>query len=211
MTTLTIDEQLSRARRGDAHALSSVLVELTPRLVRMVELRLDAAQRRRFEPADVVQDALVEATRRFPEWCGQDRYPFHVWLRLLTSQSLARLLRHHVGAQMRDPAREEDFERDRTSVTAENAADWLVSRQTSPTQAAHRSELRTRVLSALEELDELDREILALRTFEQLSNEEAASELGIDPSAASKRFTRALQRMRPALRALEPSDDQAQP
>jgi RNA polymerase sigma-70 factor, ECF subfamily len=211
MAPQELDEQLARARIGDAGALSNVLAEMTPKLVRMVELRLDAKQRRRFEPADVVQDALVDATRRFREWCGQDRYPFQVWLRLLTAQSLARSMRHHAGAAMRDPAREEAFERDRTSVTAENAADCFLASQTSPTQAAQRSELRARVVAALEELEELDREILALRTFEQLSNEEAAAELGIDPSAASKRFTRALQRMRPALKTLEPSEGRPRP
>lgn len=206
MSSPTLDQRIARARAGDVDALSSVLAELTPKLVRMVDLRLGPAQRRRFEPVDVVQDALVDATKRFGEWCAQDRYPFQVWLRLLTGQSLARLLRHHVGAQMRNPAREQGLERDRASVTSENAADWLMASQTSPTQAAHRSELRERVLAALEELDELDREILALRVFEQLTNEEAAAELDLDPSASSKRFTRALRRMRPYLASLEPSD-----
>ena len=204
MSSPSLDPRLVLARAGDAAALSSVLAELTPKLVRMVDLRLAPAQRRRFEPADVVQDALVDATKRFQEWCAQDRYPFHVWLRLLTGQSLARLLRHHVGAQMRNSAREQSLERDRATVTSENAADWLMASQTSPTQAAQRSELRERVLAALQELDELDREILALRVFEQLTNEEASAELGLEPSAASKRFTRALRRMRPYLAALEP-------
>ena len=206
MSSPTLDERLARARAGDTEALSSVMAELTPKLLRMVDLRLAAAQRKRFEPADVVQDALVDATKRFGEWCAQDRYPFHVWLRLLTGQSLARLLRHHLGAQMRNSEREQGLDRDRASVTSENAADWLMASQTSPTQAAHRSELRERVLAALQELDELDREILALRVFEQLTNEEAAAELGLEPSASSKRFTRALRRMRPYLAALEPSD-----
>ena len=205
MTSENLDEQLSRARNGDAEALSRVLAALTPKLLRMVELRIDVAHLRRFEPADVVQDALVDGTRRFAEWCAQDRYPFHVWLRLLTAQSLARSLRHHVHADKRAAGREDDLELARTSVTAANAADWLLSSQTTPTEAAHRGETRERVLAALDELDELDREILALRHFEELSNDEAALELGIEPGAASKRFTRALQRMRPVLRALEPN------
>ena len=59
------------------------------------------------------------------------------------------------------------------------------------------------MLEALEQLEPLDREILALRHFEGLSNEDAALELGIEPAAASKRYVRALQRLRPALSALE--------
>jgi len=89
-------------------------------------------------------------------------------------------------------------------MSAANAADRFVASATSPSQGAHREELRARVLAALEELDELDREIVALRHFEGLSNEEAAAELSIEPAAASKRFVRALLRLKPALEGLEP-------
>jgi RNA polymerase sigma-70 factor (ECF subfamily) len=114
--------------------------------------------------------------------------------------------RVHLGAQRRDAQREIGLDADRPSVSALNAADFLVGSQTSPTQAARREELRERVLAALQELEPLDREILALRHFEELSNEDAAAELGIEPSAASKRFVRALQRLRPALQSLGSSD-----
>jgi RNA polymerase sigma-70 factor (ECF subfamily) len=79
-----------------------------------------------------------------------------------------------------------------------------VASQTSPSQAATREEAHGLLLRALGELDEMDREIVVLRNFEELSNEDAAIELGIEPAAASKRFARALLRLRPALRALEP-------
>jgi RNA polymerase sigma-70 factor (ECF subfamily) len=197
-----IDDALVRARQGDASALSELFVAYTPKLVRMVELRMDNAQRQRCDPSDVVQDALLEATQRFAQWGEQRELPFHVWLRFLTAQSLTRSRRFHAGTQKRDLAREDGL--DSKCVSASRVADWILSSQTSPTQAARRSEVREMVLAALEQLDELDREILALRHFEQLSNEEAAAELGIEPAAASKRFTRALQRMRPALRALQP-------
>ena len=67
------------------------------------------------------------------------------------------------------------------------------------------------MLAAIEALDELDREVLAMRTLEHLTNEEVARELGLDKSAASKRFTRALQRLRPALAEFEPTDVFARP
>lgn len=199
---------LALARAGDSDALNHLLSTYAPRLERMIDLRLDTAQRRRFEPADVVQDALVDATRRFGEWCAQERYPFYVWLRLLAGQALAASMRHHMQAQMRDPGREQSLEGPSNSVSAQSAADWLMASQTSPTQAARRAEARTMVLAALNELEEVDRQILVLRNFEQLTNEEAAAELGIEPAAASKRFTRALQRMRPALRAFEEHESQ---
>ncbi len=203
MKSTDLAQLVALARAGDRDALDRVLSALTPKLIRMVDLRLDAACRRRFEPADIVQDALVDAARRFPQWCAQERYPFYVWLRLLTGQALAAALRRHVHTQMRTMENERGLDRSHSRVSAASAADWLMTSQTGPVDAARRSEVRERVLAALQGLDELDREILVLRNFEQLTNEEAAAELGIEPAAASKRFTRALQRMRPALRALE--------
>ena len=105
---------------------------------------------------------------------------------------------------MRDALHEVPAPESRPSVSAASVADLFVESATSPTQAAQREELRARVLEALEELDEVDREIVALRHFEGLSNEDAAAELGIEPPAASKRFVRALVRLRPALQSLAP-------
>lgn len=194
-------ELVPRARAGDAAALSELLALHERALLRMVELRFEPALRGRLEPADVVQEALLQAARRFPEWCAQTTYPLHVWLRLMTSQSLAEARRRHIGAQRRD-AHREGMGPARGDVSSANAVDVLIASQTSPTQAARREETRTLVLAAVEQLDPLDREILSLRHFEELSNEDAALELGIEPAAASKRYVRALQRLRPALAAL---------
>jgi RNA polymerase sigma-70 factor, ECF subfamily len=203
----TTEQQFARARAGDANALSQMLSDYVPRLERMVALRMDARHRRHFEPADVVQDGLLEATKRFGEWCAQTRYPLYVWLRLLTAQSLARTERK-LHQEKREVGRERALGPPISPVTAAGAADWLISTHTSPTQAARRAELRDRVKAVLEELEDLDREILTLRHFEELSNDEAAAELGIEPAAASKRFTRALQRIRPALMALQNEGEQ---
>jgi RNA polymerase sigma-70 factor (ECF subfamily) len=195
-------ELVARARAGDAAALSDLLALHARALLRMIELRFEHGLRGRLEPADVVQEALAEAARRFPEWCAQTAYPFHVWLRLLTAQSLAEARRRHIGAQMRD-ARREVAAAPGTGVSSAHVVDGLMASQTSPTQAARRAELRARVLAAVERLEPMDREILALRHFEGLSNEDAALELGIEPASASKRYVRALQRLRPALAALD--------
>lgn len=195
---------LERARLGDERALSELFHQHEPRLLRMVELRLDPALRARMDPSDVLQDVWVEAARRFGEWCQQDALALHVWLRLLTSQALAQAQRRHLGAHMRDALREARAREGRAGLCTRSTADALVASATSPTQAVQREELRQRVLAALEELDEIDREIVALRHLEGLSNEEAAAELAIEPKTASKRFMRALARLRPALRAIEP-------
>jgi RNA polymerase sigma-70 factor (ECF subfamily) len=74
-----------------------------------------------------------------------------------------------------------------------------LGRLSSPTQAAVRAERLIRVQDALNSLDETDREVLALRHFEQLSPAETALALGLKPDAASKRYVRALKRMKDAL------------
>jgi RNA polymerase sigma-70 factor (ECF subfamily) len=202
MDPAMIETLIARARHGEEEALSELFRAHEPRLVRMVELRLDIALRRRLDPTDVVQEAWLEVVRRFPDWCASQTVPFPVWVRLTTAQALATAERRHRGAQARDAMREVQAPDSRPSISAINVADAFVATATSPTQAVHRDELRARVLAALEELDDLDREIVALRHFEDLTNDEAAAELAITPAAASKRFVRALVKLKPALESL---------
>lgn len=190
------------ARRGDARALAELFRAHEPRLARLVELRLDARLRQRLDPADVVQDVWVEVVRRFEEWRGQAELPFHLWLRLIAIQALVAAQRRHLSAHMRDAMREAPQRATLSSASASSMADAFVDSATSPTQAAVREELRRSVCAALEGLDEIDREVVAMRHFEGLTNDETAKELGIEPSAASMRFLRALVRLRPALKAL---------
>ncbi len=197
-------DMVARARQGDEHALAALFRAHEPRLLRMVELRLDKTLRTRMDPADVVQDAWVEIVRRFDEWCRQDRLPLHVWLRLITGQSLATAQRRHL-AHMRDAMRDAPQRHSRPNVSSASVVEAFVDTATSPSQFVAREELRARVRAAIEELDEIDREIVAMRHFEGLTNEEAAAELDIEPSAASMRFLRALVRLRPALKGLSVS------
>jgi RNA polymerase sigma-70 factor (ECF subfamily) len=197
---------LARVRSGDESALHEFFRQREARLLRMVELRIDPVLRRRLDPGDVMQEAWIEIARRVDEWRRQEALPLHVWMRLITGQSLQQLQRRHLATHKRDALREVPAPESRISVSAAGAADAFVASATSPSQAAARGELRARVLAALEELDELDREIVTLRHIEELTNQEIAAELGIDPKAASKRYTRALVRLRPALVALGTSD-----
>ena len=51
------------------------------------------------------------------------------------------------------------------------------------------------LISTLDDLEEIDREIIVLRHLEELTNGEAAQELNIKPFAASKRYLRAMKRL----------------
>jgi RNA polymerase sigma-70 factor (ECF subfamily) len=201
---------VARARQGDEHALAALFRSHEPRLVRMVELRLDKRLRSRLDPADIVQDAWVEIVRRFDEWRRQDRLPLHVWMRLITGQSLLVAERRH-SAHMRDAMRDAPQRPSRPNVSSASVVDAFVDTATSPSQAALREELRSRVRAAIEDLDEIDREIVAMRHFEGLTNEDAAAELDIEPSAASMRFLRALVRLRPALKGFTATGSEGTP
>ena len=129
--------------------------------------------------------------------------PFFLWLRFLVGQRLAEQHRQHLGAQARDAGREVSLYRGAMPETTTAAlAAQLLGRLTSPSQAAIRAERKIRLQEALNSMDPIDREVLALRHFEQLSNGETATVLGLDKSAASKRYARALIRLKEILAAL---------
>jgi RNA polymerase sigma-70 factor, ECF subfamily len=65
-----------------------------------------------------------------------------------------------------------------------------------------RAERKIRLQEALNSMDPLDREILVLRHYEQMTNGDAAAALGLEKSAASKRYTRAPVRLREIVAAL---------
>lgn len=158
------------------------------RLVRFVRGRLDQRLRGRIDASDVVQEACAEAAQRIPEFQRDRSVPFYVWLRYLTAQRLALTHRQHLGTHMRDAGRE---------VPGHDVlADHFAASQTSPSNAAARAELRERLSAALAAMPPADREVLALRHFEQLSNQEAAAVLELSLSAASHRYARALLRMK---------------
>src|SRR5262249_33556307 len=128
------------------------------------------------------------------------RMPFFLWLRFLTGQKLLALRRRHLGAEARDAGREISLHHGAMpGASSACLAAQLLGKVTAPLQAAIRAELKVRLQEALNGMDPLDREVLALRHFEQLDNHEAAQVLGITPSGASSRYLRALKRLKEIL------------
>jgi RNA polymerase sigma-70 factor (ECF subfamily) len=116
------------------------------------------------------------------------------------------LHRHHLDAQMRDPRREQAFGGvgdagggDATDATRDALAAQLTCGVTGPATAARRAEVYARLNEALGQMDATDREVLALRHYEQLTSAETAQVLGIQERAAAKRYGRALERLRELL------------
>jgi len=191
---------LGLARAGDRQALSALLERHRDRLRRMVELRLDWRLQGRIDASDVLQDAFLEVATRLDEYFRGPELPLFLWLRLAVGQHLARVHRHHLGTQMRDAGREVSLYRDALPAASSAAlAGRLLGQQTSPSQAAVRAERVIRLQEALNTLDPVDREALALRHFEQLTAAETARVLGISEEAAAKRYIRALKRLKQIL------------
>ncbi len=194
---------LERARAGDREALNMLLALHRERLRRMVEIRLDSRLQGRLDASDVIQEAFVDVTERLQDYIHDPKLPFFLWLRLVVGERLVRLHRHHLGAQMRDAGREVSLYPGALPAASSAAlAAQLLGRHTSPTQAVVRAERILRVQEALNALDPVDREILALRHFEELTAAEAARVLAIEESAAAKRYFRALKRLKGILAIL---------
>jgi RNA polymerase sigma-70 factor (ECF subfamily) len=169
----------------------------------MVKLRLDRRLRGRVDASDVLQEAFMEAAERIEQYLREPTMPPFLWLRFITGQRLLRIHRQHLGVQGRDAAREVSLYRGALpSASSAALAAQLVGKRSTPSKAAARAETKVRLQEALNRLEELDREVLALRHFEQLSNAEIALVLGIQESAASKRYIRALERLKDQLRKL---------
>jgi RNA polymerase sigma-70 factor (ECF subfamily) len=197
------DDRLRRARDGDAQALAELFAHYRDRLRLMVRLRLDRRLNGRLDPSDVLQEAYLDLARRFPEYARDPALPFYLWLRALTGQKLIDLHRRHLGAKMRDAGLEVSLYRGALPpASSVSLAQQLLGRLTSPSQAAIRAETQLRVQEALNSMDPLDREVLTLRHFELLSNDQTAQVLGISKKAASKRFLRALERLQDILMLL---------
>lgn len=191
---------LTLAARGEPAAIAELLSRYRKRLKRMVRLRLSRHLRGRLDESDVLQEASLEAARRLPEFLRDRPLPFFLWLRHITGQKLIDAHRRHLGAKMRDAALEVSLHRGAMpAASSASLAAHLLGQLTSPSQAAIKAEARLRVQEALNAMDPLDREILALRHFEQLSNGEIAETLGMNESTASSRYLRALKKLKDEL------------
>ena len=193
---------LDRAAGGDADAWGALLARHKERLQCVASFRLYPRLRGRIDAADVMQEVFVAATARRAEFFRQSAQPLFLWLRWMVGNTLLELNRHHLGARMRAARREVSSGRradgDDDSTRAALVAQ-LTCGSTGPATAAGRKELKARLNEALGRVDATDREVLALRHYEQLTNAEAAEVLGIQERAAAKRYLRALERLRQVL------------
>lgn len=187
---------LERVRHGDRGALDSLLARHRVAIRWLVELRLDPKLRQRVDASDVVQETQAEAVRRIEAYLSDSQaMPFALWLRRIAYDRLLMLRRKHIGAGCRAATRELPLP-DRSSM---DLGRQVLARSQTPSEQLVQHELGERVRQAISALDEDDREIILMRNYEGLSNLEVAQVLDMDPPSASKRYGRALLRLRAAL------------
>jgi RNA polymerase sigma-70 factor (ECF subfamily) len=197
-------ELCRRIERGDLSAVTELFTHHRDRLKRMVRLRLDRRLQGRIDPSDVLQEASIDVVQRAREYVASPSMPVFLWLRWITGQRLLALHRRHLGCKVRDVGLEVSLHHGALpQATSVSLAAMLMGRLTSPTRAAQRAELRLRLQDAINAMDPIDREVITLRHFEELNNNETAQVLGISKTAASNRYVRALKRLKDALAGMQ--------
>ena len=193
-------ELLAAAGQGAPDAVNQLLERHRLALKKLVQLRLDRRIARRADASDIVQDVLLEANQRLQEYLNDPRMPFHLWLLHMAKDRVIDMHRRHRGAKRRSLDREQSLTSPQfADQSSFDLASQLAGSELTPAAASIRHELEQRFLTALEQLDEGDRDILLMRHFEQLGNSEAAAALGLSEAAAGMRHLRALRKLRAIL------------
>ena len=196
----SVDDLVRRAGGGEEQALAELFAHYRERLRRMVHLRLDRRLQGRVDPSDVLQEAYLDLARKLPGYASKPPMPFFLWLRLVVGERLLRIHRRHLDAAARDASREVAIHRgDSPQASSVSLAAHLLGEVTTASRAAIRVERRTRLQEMLDAMEPIDREVIALRHFEELSNDQVASVLGLSKAAASKRYVRAMLRLKAVL------------
>ncbi|MBT5021111.1 sigma-70 family RNA polymerase sigma factor [Planctomicrobium sp.] len=203
LSSSEIDTLVDQVIHGDHRALGILFHHHRQRLWRIVNFRLDQRLLGRVDADDVLQESYLAAEKRLEHFLHDSPESFFIWLRLIVNQTMIDVHRRHLGTQSRDASRERQVSGGWTpESTSFSLSHHLLGHMTSPTQAALRAELSTQLNVALETMGDLDREVLALRHFEELTNSETAKALDLSEQAASLRYVRALGRLRKILEAI---------
>lgn len=164
-------------------------------LERIVKFRIDPRVQSRVDSADVLQETYLRVANRLDEYLQQPSVSFFIWLRQQTLQTLIDLHRVHFREKRSADKEVRTLGVREFDATSISIARFLLADMTSPSNAVVRMEEKERLEIALNSMEEIDREVLALRHFEHLTNSQVAEVLHLSPTAASNRYIRAVARL----------------
>jgi RNA polymerase sigma-70 factor (ECF subfamily) len=194
---LQTNELLALAKDGDASAVNQLMDRHRNSLRHLVRMRLDAKILKRVDVSDVVQDVLVEANRRLQRYLGDPIMPFHLWLRQIAKDRIIDAHRRHRVSAKRSVDREQAMVAprgyDQSSI---HLASILGDNRLTPAAASLQKEMARKVESAISLLEEKDCEIVVMRHYENLTNQEIGKVLGLSEPAASMRYLRAIRKLK---------------
>ncbi len=191
---------LERAQLGDQTAFELLFQRHRPKLRRAIAMRMDRRVAARVDASDVLQDTYLEAFKRLPKYLQRPEMPFYLWLCWIAREKVLALHRRHLGADKRAVTHEAPLLPADSSATFVSVV--IAGREPSPSQALAKAELAERLRLALGQLDHDERDLILWRHFEQLSARDMAQLLQISEAAASKRYIRAVERLRTILVSL---------
>lgn len=190
-------EIIRRLKTDREEALAELYLLVRERLRRVIDFRLDYRLGGRVSQSDVLQETYVRAAQRIESYLKKPDMPFFVWLRLEANQRMHEIHRFHFGAEKRDIRREVKLQnKSDNGNTSVQLAAHIVAKMTSASGLFQKAQQIEALEKTLSEMNETDREVIAMRHFEELSNVETAKVLGIGAEAASKRYIRALKRLK---------------
>ena len=204
---LQTKELLALAKDGDDSAVNQLMDRHRNSLRQLVRMRLDQKIQRRIDVSDVVQDILVEANRRLQRYMEDPIMPFHLWLRQIARDRIIDAHRRHRVSSRRSVDKEQAISAPKGyDESSMQLAAILGDANLTPAAAALQKEIAGRIETAITKLDEKDSEIIIMRHYEMLSNQEIAVALELTEPAASMRYLRAVRRLKAILQNEMPDE-----
>lgn len=192
-----VQQLFCRARHHDGAALNALFAYFRDPLKRLIRLRLNPRLNGRLDDSDIVQEVLVDALSKFEKYACSPRLPVYLWLRRLTCLKIVEAHRNHLSCQMRDARREISFsQRNLAEVSSASFASWLLKESPALSEEIVHAEDLERMRTSIEQLCRDDRELIALKHFEQLTFDEIAIVLEQPRSTVGRQYLRALNRLR---------------
>jgi RNA polymerase sigma-70 factor (ECF subfamily) len=196
------DLLVRRISGGDQRALTALFTRKRKRLRRMVRLRLDPRLHGRVDPEEVLDEAYREVLVQAREYLSDPRVSPFVWLRQLTGRRLAAMQRRFLASGAGDVDADAEvslFRGPLPQATSASLAAMLLGQATPSAREVQRAAQQIRLQETLKQMDPVDREVLVLRHFEMLNNDETAEVLGLSRSETSRNYLRALKQIKESM------------